>query len=229
MSGLIKSDSAMGLSAVRPLPRPTAADTRPSPEEDERRRLRQHVSALEKELAQRDLAITRLRDDVDEAHRQGKAAGYQSGLADAETRDADRLAALEKAMTRAAAELKESLSSLERLSTLLARDGLDMVLGDPDYRGEILAKIIAAEVAKIEKSALVEIRLSQEDFADEGELSDLAKRVGVAPTMLLATDELSSGGCVMKLRLGQQEIGLRQQWSVLRARLEELAAPEVIP
>jgi hypothetical protein len=30
----------------------------------------------------------------------------------------------------------------------------------------------------------------------------------------------------MKLRLGHQEIGINQQWDVLRARLEELSQPE---
>lgn len=226
MSGIIKSGA--GISSVRSFPLTNAAAIRPipSPEEEERERLRRKVDALEKELELRETSLTKLRKDVDEAYVHGKTEGHSAGLAGAQKRDADRLSLLEQALADANTELKQNLSSLERLAALLARDGLAIILGNPDYRRELLEQIIAAQIVKIEKSLLVEIALSAEDFPNAETLSAAANRAGIDAAALIATADILPGDCVMKLRLGHQEIGINQQWDVLRARLEELSQPE---
>jgi flagellar biosynthesis/type III secretory pathway protein FliH len=226
MSGLIKSGA--GISSVRSFPLTNVAAVRPilSPEDEERERLRRKVDALEKELDSRDASLTKLRKEVDEAHIRGKSEGHSAGLADAGKRDADRLSLLEQALSCVGMELKQSLSSLERLAALLARDCLAIILGNPDYRHELLEQIIVAQIAKIEKSLLVEIELSAEDFPDAETIAAAADKAGIGAASLIAIADLPPGDCVMKLRLGYQEIGINQQWDVLRARLEELSQPE---
>jgi flagellar biosynthesis/type III secretory pathway protein FliH len=231
MSAIIKSSSAQGLSSVRPLPVANIVplDEVRSKEEAERERLQKRIAILEGDLRQSETANAGLRAEVEATFVQGKAQGHEEGFAAAEKREGERLSLLESALHDGLEVLATSLASLERLSLLLARDALEIILGDPDYRREILEKIIASQVAKIEKAALVEIAVSAEDFPEKRPLSALAKRSGIGSATMVASSDISSGNCLMKLRLGSQEIGLQQQWGALRDRFAELSLPQEVP
>jgi flagellar biosynthesis/type III secretory pathway protein FliH len=227
MSAIIKSGSTAGLAAVRSLSSVNALASRkvPSKEDEERERLLRRVSVLEGESVQRDAAIADLRAEIDAAFARGKAAGREDGLAEAERREAERLSLLEKAMGEAGRDLAGSLSSLERLAALLARDSLEVILGDPAYRQELLAALIAKQVAQVEKSALVEISVSVDDFPTRSSLSDIAGKAGLGARIFATSADIAPGGCTMRFRLGSQEIGIDQQWGAVRERLAELSLP----
>lgn len=223
MSRLIKSSSVSGLAAVRTLSHALAVREAPSKQDEENERLRRRVAALEAEQRRSDASIASLRVEAEAAFEQGKSEGRQLGLAEAATREEDRLDLLAEALGSAHAEFAKSLASLERLAPVLARDALDMMLGNPDYRSELMEGAIAAELAKIEKAMVVAIIVSGADFPDAHSVSTAAKHLGVQPSLFAATAEIPSGHCTMKLRLGAQEIGISQQWGILRERLAELS------
>jgi flagellar biosynthesis/type III secretory pathway protein FliH len=230
MSAVIKSGDASAHSLVRPVLFAHAGPQKVRSEEDEEReRVQRRLAALESEIRQRDSEIAGLRGEIDAAYARGKSQGHMEGLAAAERRESERLALLENASRHASAIFESTLESLERLATLLARDVLEMILGDSDHRRDAVAKIMRAEVAKIEKSALVEIAVSAEDFPDKRALSAALKRTGIPPGVAVVALDLPGGSCEMKLRLGRQDVGINQQWGVLRERLTELSLPEAPP
>ncbi len=221
MSGIIKSENANGLTQVRPLAALTAAMTK---QDEERERLRRRIAALEADLNQRDKTIENLHGDVIRAREEGMEDGRKAGLAEAQDLQAERLVLLETAMNRAQSELAASLQSLERLAPLLAQECLEIVLGDADDRAGLLSRIVRAQMGKIDKAALLGIELSRQDFPDEDALAAFASRSGLAAVALTASD-MPGGGCVMTLRLGRMDVGIHQQWGVLRDLLGEMAMP----
>jgi flagellar biosynthesis/type III secretory pathway protein FliH len=226
MSALIKSTNAADLSIVRSL---ASGSALLSIGEQERERLRARIASLEEELRRREAAVVDLHGKVKQAFEDGKAEGRKLGCADADKRESERLSVLQAATEQAQAELRNNLSSMERLAALLARDCLDIMLGEPKYRAKMLAKLLAAQMAKLEKSLVLGVRFSTEDFPDAEVLSGVAAQSGLPPEMITASAELASGGCEMTLRLGRMEIGVERQWNFLRGVLEEMAQPGETP
>lgn len=226
MSAIIKSRNFSALSAVRDVSLKSVV-TPPAPIDEERERLRRRVAELEDEVRQHQSTAEELRAEATQAFEDGKAQGYQTGIQAAERNEAERLALLEDGIQRAVADFSSNLSSLERLSALLARDALELILGNVDYRRELLEGIITQHVSKVEKSLIVGINLSQEDFPDEESLSNLARNVSIPAIMLRSLADIPSGGCVMALRLGNQDVGITQQWGAVREMLTHLSSPEI--
>jgi len=228
MSGIIKSGNFADLSVVRPLsalPVATLAVSK-SREDEDREQLRRHIAALEAGVRERDEAIRALQSDVERAFKQGKEEGRSAGFAQAEDRQAERLSLLEAGIRAAQAKLSENMTSLDRLSVLLAQDCLDILLGSGADRADVVRRIIAAQVGQIDKSMLLEIEVSREDFPDGESLVALARKVGLPTTMLAAGHGLASGDCMINLCLGRMNVGLRQQWGVLKDLLTQMALPE---
>jgi flagellar biosynthesis/type III secretory pathway protein FliH len=226
MSGIIKlGDHAADHARVRPFGLDALAPPL-SRLEEERDRLRLQIGILESELRQKDSALTGSRAEVERAFVRGNAEGHAAGLSEAQDLQTERVAVLESTALQAQKHLTESLVSLERLAALLARETLDIVLGDPLHRADAVSKIVGAQTSKFEKSALLNITLSHADFPDKKSLSDLAKRIDVPAVRLGTNDELASGACMMTLRLGSLDVGIDQQWGVLRDLLGEIAESE---
>jgi hypothetical protein len=223
MSGLIKSGSVAELSQVRSIATVTAAAVTRA--DEERAFARQRIAALEEELRLRDAAIAQLQDDVIAARAAGEAEGRLAGFGEAEDRQAERLVVLEDAMHKACALLGENLSALGRLAPVLAKEALEIILGDAGDRVALLGRMVDTQVARIEKSALLGIELSREDFPDDAALTAFSTRVAL-PQVTLTAGDLPSGGCVMTLRLGRMNVGIAQQWGVLKTVLDEMAEPE---
>lgn len=223
MNGIIKSAALDALGSVRPIgAAPMAA--RRTVEEEEGEHLRRRIAELERELGRRDEGIAALRVDVEEAFERGTAEGRKAGLGEAEDRQSERLALLEGALETAAAELRERLAAMERFAVLMARECLDVMLGDPEWRIELVCGLIRKQMAEIERSALLQVEVSAKDFPDDAALAGLASKVGVSPEVVANRGDLATGDCTMTLRLGRMEIGLRQQWETLREALDEMAA-----
>jgi flagellar biosynthesis/type III secretory pathway protein FliH len=197
--------------------------------DEERDNFLQRIAKLEERLHVRDAEIGELRLSIIGAREDGLEQGYESGLAAAHDRQSERLALLEEAIQRAQADLVESLSALSRLSALLARDCVEIVLGSATDRIDFIGRIIESQVARIDRAMLVDVRVSRLDFPDEGEVATLIKRTGLATFNVLAADEMPSGSCTIALRLGSISVGIDQQWSVLRNLLGEMALPENAP
>ncbi len=228
MSGIIKSGNVTDLSLVRPLsalPVATLAVFK-SREDADRDHLRQRIAALDAEVRERNEAIQALRSDVERAYLEGKEEGRSAGSAQAEDRQAERLSLLDSGIRAALAKLSENVKALDRLAVLLAQDCLDILLGSSADRTDLVRRIITAQVGHLERSMLLDIEVSREDFPDEESLVAVARKVGVPSNMLTVGPGLSSGDCMINLRLGRLNVGLRQQWGALKDLLSEMALPE---
>lgn len=225
MSALIKSGDLLDISVVRPL---AAMNEKPrvSEIEEERRRLLMRIAGLESEVRERETAIGKLEVEVELAHQKGHEEGRELGRREATDQQSERLLLLENSMRRAQEQLSSGLKSLERLSALLASDCLDMIFGNPDYRSEQVAQIIGAQMRRIEKAMLVDIKLSRDDFPDDQALIALSGRLGLSDMPVGTGADMASGGCVMTLRLGSMDVGVGRQWGVLREALAQIASLE---
>lgn len=195
----------------------------------ERNDLLQRIAKLEQKLLMQDSEIGELRVNVIHAREEGVEQGYESGLAAAHDRQSERLALLEEAIQRAQSDLVKSLSALSRLSALLARDCVEIILGNAADRIDFIGRIIESQVARVDRAMLIDVRVSRLDFPDEGEVAGLIRRTGLATFNVLAADDMPSGSCTIALRLGSISVGIDQQWSVLRNLLGEMALPENAP
>jgi flagellar biosynthesis/type III secretory pathway protein FliH len=209
MSAVIKSGDASA--RVRPLTLVNAV-LRPTKEDEERDQFRRKIAALEGEIRNREILIAGLRAEAEAAFARGKTEGRDEGVASAGKREAERLALLDGAARESREQFETALLSLDRLSTVLARDVLEIVFGDAEYRGEA--------------SAVVEISVSAADFPDKKAALSAANRAGVASRVSVVVADAPSGSCAITLRLGRLEVGIDQQWGVLRERLTELSRPE---
>lgn len=225
MTSLIKSGTADNTIAVRSL---AAARTPPphAPQDDEMAALRRRIAELDSAAASHRANIERLRTQNQQAVTEAREAGRKQGLAEAGTREAERLQLLERNLTTARLELSATLPALERLAVLLARDCLEMILGEAESRADLLCAIIRTQLGRIERAAVLRVTLSTADFPDGEALQQFAAR-SAAPEICFAPDAtLPAGGCRISLRLGEIEVGLDRQWPAMRAFLDALALPE---
>jgi type III secretion protein L len=216
MSGLIKSGTDGIARRVRPFAL-VRAEVLPAPD-PELVALREQCLALEVALAEREEAITAVAEKAEAAWQDGEAAGREAGRAEADERRADALALLEDASDRACAELAERLQGMDGLAALLARTCLDRLFGDPGARADIVRDLIRHQVDSLRGEAVVEIRVSAEDFPTDTAIEGSAG--------IVVSDALASGDCAIRLRLGTLEAGLDQQWGGLRSALSAMAGEE---
>jgi len=226
MSSVIKSDRIAELSIVRPLISLGAPPVVVSRQEEERDRLHQRIAALEVALRQRDSALAGQRLEMATAIEQATEEGRRAGLAEAEDRQEQRLALLQASLSRSEADISERFQSFERLAALLAHECLSAMLEDPEHQSDVLQKMIAVQTAKIEKSLLVSVELSRADYPDRESVARLARQLDLPETSVAVSDNIAPGGCTMVLKLGRLEVGIGQQWGVLRELLEQIALAE---
>jgi flagellar biosynthesis/type III secretory pathway protein FliH len=226
MTGIIKSGNLNDLSSVRPLS--VLQQQIPavlSRQEEEVDALHQQIASLEKELGLRSAAIKSLHSDIERAFEEGKAQGRNTGLAEAEDRQTLRFSLLNDAIRQSQNKLVHDVGSLERLSALLARECLDIIFGNNAAHASMVERIIASQIAKIDKSMVLSVEVSRDDFPDGDALDALAVSTALPRTLLTAKPGAATGSCLINLRLGRMDVGIDQQWSSLREVLGEMARP----
>jgi flagellar biosynthesis/type III secretory pathway protein FliH len=226
VSAIIKSTSAKRSGTILSLEdarRGDAASLAITTLEDQ---LRQKITTLEAINRRQQEQIEILHKDVQQAFVEGEAQGKEVGLAAAEDRQAERFGVLKGGVQKALTSFEESMSSLERLALLIARDCVNVMMTASEARADLLCDMIRFQASKIEKSSIIAIEVSGQDFPTERDLIVLAERAFTGPVELSVGKELEAGDCVIRLRLGQLEIGINQQWGVLGDLLEEMARPE---
>lgn len=226
MNALIKSGSPNEASAVRRISVLRTEHPGVSAIDQERELGARQLATLQAELQARSLEVRALHDEVAAAYVRGQEEGRLAGRSEAEDRQAQRVALLERSLQQVQNEIGEGIKSLEQLAVLLARDCLDVLLGNPNYRAELVGEIVRTQVARVERSLLVDIRVSPDDFPDAQALAAVAGHAGIDTTSLSTSPSTPGGGCVMTLQLGKMDVGLAQQWGVLREALDEIGARE---
>ena len=218
MSGLIKSGAAGFGARVRPLAFDEVGTTRTPAADPVLVALRERVLDLEAQLAEHEAAAVELRKAAEEALAEGEAAGREAGRAEADERRAEALALLGETAEGAVAALDARLEATDRLAALLASTCLETLFGAPGPRAELVRDLIRQQLDRLRQETIVEIQVSAEDFASTEEAAAAAPACAVS-----VSDALASGDCTIRLKLGELDIGLGQQWGTLRSALEEMA------
>lgn len=221
MRAIIKSSDTTMLSAVRAVGGLVEPEPVP-PAENPFAALEGRIAHLEDMLAKRERDIDRLQNEVKTARAEGEATGRKHGREEAENREADRIVLLEEATEWARARFADYLADTESLAAILTRECLGKLFQEPGFRGDAVIAILKAQMTRLEAKTLVSIRVSAEDFSDES-LAVMAHRLGIEDISIERDSELSAGGCVLKPRLGEIDVGLETQWRAVRALLDSIA------
>lgn len=223
MSGVIKAAERPGW-----VPRrveghgPTWAPPAPPPTADRllADALNLRLIAAEAALAEAEESLSRANADhalsVEGARRDAFEAGRQAGL----DGKAEATAALRDGVADALLRLDERMIALERLSLLLARDGLERILGASSPQGDLVLRALRKQMGLVQANSVLEVRVAPSDFT-EAQVVELQAELG--PAIALVSDAgLTSGRCRLALKLGEAEVGVADQWANLRADLERL-------
>ena len=97
------------------------------------------------------------------------------------------------------------------------------VLGAPDEPARLVESLIRRQLADVLSELLLRIEVSAVNFPDAESLSGLAVAVGKERVQIAASPALSSGDCSFKLRLGELEVGLPEQWRRLAGLFDAMA------
>ncbi len=125
-------------------------------------------------------------------------------------------------LAEACAAATARLEALEPLAALIAREGLEKILGDPGVYPDLVERIVRRQLAGLKKRGVLAVEVSPLDFSDREALSRLG--AGLSPTIAVeVNDELAGGECHLRLKLGDVDVGVQRQWDALRRLLGELA------
>ena len=184
------------------------------------------ITQLEQALSDRDKQDAKLRADHEKALTAAAEAAFERGLREAENLETKRLAALEETLGGIGQAVRARLAETERLAAVLARDCLEILFGAHDGHREHVERLLTLQLKRIDSATVVEVRISRGDFPSAASLQELKQRVAPdGEIQVIADATLALGQCTMVLRLGRMEIGLDQQWPVLRDILDQLALP----
>lgn len=224
MKALIKSTDVANSKLIRAIANGAAASPPLAPLANaELLAAQARIAALETVMAQETQRNEILRAEIQRAFERGRDMGHAAGKKEAVSREDDRLKQLEAAFKQANIEVRTAMEGVERLALLIARDSLDLLLGEPDYRSEILAGLIRRQIAQTDESSILEIRVSAQDFEDPTSLDTLRTSLGGCRIAIVQDARIASGACTMVFKLGRAEIGLDQQWSAVADLLSDMA------
>lgn len=226
MSGLLKAGDRSAQSAVRPLGVPAteaepAALVLPSLPGADETAVDDYRSELEATIADLRQRLADAASDADEREDAAFERGRREGE-DLATSEADKRLELLAAGIDAVLRAHEGrIAEYELLALQLARAALARVFGDEELQAQLVTQTVSRHVAALKRELVLGLRVSPRDFRSSEELAELAGRFS---GLEIAQDEtLDAGGCVLDLRLGVLDLGLRGQWQRLTAFFEQLA------
>lgn len=188
----------------------------------------QRTAQSEDQLVQLQAAVQHLTEQlasaearVDTAREAGMIEGYKRGLADAVSREEERLALLEKGLRGSLDHFAKKLLDERDIAIELAVATLDAVLGEASERSSLVAATASRWANELKGSGLLQVRVSAEDFGDDSSIERLCGLLG--QVKVKADPSLSSGSCVLDLELGYVDASLDGQADAARAYLRQHA------
>lgn len=190
----------------------------------------QAIDPRDAELARLKAEIERMTaaraQDAAEAAKAIEAAreqGHGEGLVEAQTGEADRLAALGTMLKESVAVFTARLEVLDALAPALARTALAKLFEGADGWAAPVEAMLARQLGALRRGTLIAVRVSPQDFPDAQALAALSDALDIEGLGLASDRALRAGGCRIECRLGQIDLDVREQWQALSALLEEMA------
>jgi flagellar biosynthesis/type III secretory pathway protein FliH len=220
MSGLIKSGEAAQLAPLRLV---ALSEPRPlSSEAQQTLRLEARIIELEDERERLLAQAADLRRQIELAFDKGKEDGRSEGLAAADDRREERLAILRDAAQSAGAALSTALTELETVAVGLAVETLDIMFGETLDRRDAVVALVRHQLGRLDAASLVRIEVAADDFGNDDDLAVLAALPELRAVTVIRSAALRPGDCRMTARIGELDLGLTRQWSVLKQQLDAL-------
>lgn len=188
--------------------------------------LRDEKLVLETALEVAEAGAERQRLDHEAAVAAAEAAGRASGFAEGEAAKGEALARLEAAADRALDHFRADLRGMETLAVALSKAALAKVFGDDRDMPQRVTRLVRRQIEALERDAVLGIDVAAADFPDAAALDDLGRAAGIDGIEVRALETLDGGDCRIRLRLGELDVGLGQQWSRLSALLDETLAAD---
>ena len=203
--------------AMPPLVAPPTAETlRIAELEGQVSEMRREADALRQEAAALESAIV-------EARSEALAQGRSDGRKEAEDRTDELLANLKEALGNAAEDFRQAVERLERLSGDLAGLALGRIVGDAGARPGLVADTLRLATTDLFRDSVVVAEVSRADFPDALTLEALRLPQTTPAVEVRINDEMASGACRLRLKLGEADLGLDGQVARLRILLETTA------
>ena len=153
-----------------------------------------------------------LREAKEQAESDCKASfekGLKAGRAEAETKDAERLADLRTSLDKARDCISEYVENQLALSVKIARTALGRVLGDETQYAAYVADTMRLWKTRLAGTAILRVRVSATDFADESAFQTIAEQFEQID--IEAESDLAPGSCLFELQLGQLDASIPLQ------------------
>ncbi len=161
-------------------------------------------------------------DEHDTAINDAYERGLEEGARNVTRQAAASIELLSDGIDRAVAQLAEESRAMEQLAVALARTALTRIFGDRSHCPEMVIEIIHHQLEMLAKDMVLHIDVASADFKDAADHANSFAALEQQGISIQQRDDLASGDCEMRLRLGTLDIGLDQQWSKIRAHLDQL-------
>jgi flagellar biosynthesis/type III secretory pathway protein FliH len=238
--GVIKADQLLARRARAPgirAPIVAAPSPEPGPEwlelqsrlealADELQRLRDENATLGEELEAARAETARASREGEEAAAAAAESAREAGWAEGAEAKAEALARLEDAVDRAMDQFRIDLRGMETLAVALSKAALAKVFGDDRDMAHRVSRLVRRQIEALDRDSVLRVEVAVADFADPTALGDLGRDAGLDGIEVKAVDELSAGDCRIRLRLGELDVGLAQQWGRLTSLLDEALTVE---
>jgi flagellar biosynthesis/type III secretory pathway protein FliH len=178
------------------------------------------VASLAERVRDLEEALIRERSEREKACEDSFAAGRDKGRGEAESDSAERLRILREAVREAVAELHQALDQRGDMAVAIARAALAKMFGQQASYGSMVEATIRHQLAQIAEGSVIGIRVSAQDFEDDGG-SPLFAAEGVR---ISREASLPAGSCLFDLTLGTLDASIPRQAGALDAVLGSVAA-----
>lgn len=154
------------------------------------------------------------------------AAAREAGAAEARLDEERRVEKIGQGVTAAVTAWRERLDGLDRLAAVLAEAALAKMFDQHADLAELVGRTLAKRVAAIDSNAVVRVRVSARDFADDDALLALADRCGLPASSIVAQSDAPPGACEIDLAVGQLDLTIAGQWHAIERCLAAIASEE---
>src|SRR5439155_3140724 len=128
-------------------------------------------SLLEARIGELEAELANISEEMPEKLEDAREEGARTAREERSEAESQALEALAEALKQARASWQERLSSWESAACGIAREALEQVFTNAGKSAEFVEAAIARQLERLDAASIVRIRVSEEDFADDGRLA----------------------------------------------------------
>jgi flagellar biosynthesis/type III secretory pathway protein FliH len=184
------------------------------------------LALLRQENAELKRTMAALREAAPLAEARAREEGAREALARVQRDEEKRVKLLADGVAAGLAAWEDRLASLEALAAVLAQSSLSKLFDESGDYSDFVLGMIGRQMRALRRQAVLAVRVSPSDFADEAALARVAAQTGMGTAAIVADAELPTGECRLDLQLGHVDLGMRAQWGLLSDLLLQIVDEE---